>query len=106
VRDSAVVRGSAVVRDSAVVRGTAFVRDTAVVRGSAKISKDNECVVIAGFKFSATVTPQNVSIGCYLWTHENALKVTKEQALAAGLPEREWKTFRAMILLAMKQVKQ
>jgi hypothetical protein len=98
VSGSACVSGSAWVFGEAYVSGSARVSDEARVFGSARVFKVFHCVNIINLHFNITVTPQNVSIGCKLYTHKEIKSMSKSKAIAKGLPESEYKLFKTLIL--------
>ena len=56
------------------------------------------------FRFSITVTPQNIAIGCQLKTRAEWMEVTAEQAEEMGLPTEMYPHYKAIIAAAMALV--
>jgi hypothetical protein len=98
--------GNAQVYGDAQVAGNARVYGDAWVAGNAQVDcKD----AIASFLFSAgfiiTITRKNVQIGCTTFKRSEALKLTKEQAIAKGLPKEHYEAYRLIVRGACKLVK-
>jgi carbonic anhydrase/acetyltransferase-like protein (isoleucine patch superfamily) len=102
VYGDAQVSGSAQVYGNAQVSGDAQVYGDAQVFGNARVSSITELVnFIIAFKFSITITPDNIAIGCQLKTRKEWLKVTQKQAVEMGLPKEMYSHYKALIKAGM-----
>lgn len=90
---------------NAWVSGDAQVYGNAQVCGNARVCDLSHVVnfVIAS-KFSITVTPDNVTIGCELRTREDWLGVTESQAVEMGLPAKLYPHYRRLVETGMELV--
>ena len=104
VSESARVSGSAVVSGTARVSGNEEVCSVAYVRGSAVVSLREHVKCVVGFKYPVTVTPQNVVVGCMLWSHKEALKVSYKTAAKDGISRKELAAMRACLLSLVKHL--
>jgi hypothetical protein len=86
------------------VYGDARVAGDAWVYGDARVSGDARVAWCSGLKHNITVTPQNVVVGCKLYSHAEVKKITKQQAVIDGLPENQFASFKTIILVMMKEV--
>jgi carbonic anhydrase/acetyltransferase-like protein (isoleucine patch superfamily) len=102
---TAQVSGNALVFGNARVFGNAQVFGNAEVSGNAHIKNINEIVnFIISFKFSITITPDNIVIGCQLKKRSEWLKVTKKQAIEMGLPVEMFNHYKTLVKTGMKLV--
>ena len=112
VEKEAQVYGNAWVSGNAQVYGDARVSGNAQVSGDAWVSGNAHidclaaiiCIIVAQ-KWTVTVTPQNVSIGCQLFSRKEVRAMTEADAENRGLPREMYGPYRKMILAAMKLVK-
>ena len=111
VSRNAFVFGNALVSDHAWVSGDAQVFGNArvfgdaQVSGSARIENIKEILnIIIAFKFSITITPDNIVIGGHLNKRSEWLKVTKEEAEELGLTGELYENYRSAIKWGMKMV--
>lgn len=101
VSGNARVSGDALVSGNARVSGYAWVSDGALVTGDAKVSKPYHIQHHSGLKYVITVTPQNVSVGCRLWTHEDFGKL-KYSEVKSEVTVREFKKYMLIIPILIK----
>ena len=80
------------------VSGNAWVSGDAWVYGNARVSW------CSGLRYNITVTPQNVAVGCKLYSHAEVKKITKRQAVLDGLPANQFANFKTIILAMIKEV--
>ena len=105
VYGNARVYGNAWISGNAQVYGNAWVYGDARVYGNAQVKSITEIInIIIAFKFSITVTPDNIVIGCQLKKRSEWLKVTEEQAEKMGLPKEMYPHYRQLTKAAMKLV--
>ena len=88
------------------VSGNAWVYGDAQVSGNAVVDCVSAIIVLViAMKYSVTVTRKYVQIGCQLFERKKALKMSKEEAKAAGLPEEYYDGYRLMVRGACRLVK-
>jgi hypothetical protein len=104
VYGNAQVYGDARVSGNAWVYGDARVSGNAWVYGNARVYGNAQLKFVAGFKFGITVTPQNISVGCKLWTHAQ-FKALAYRDVSEHATLSEYRMMRTLILLLMKSVK-
>ena len=99
------VYGDAQVSDNARVFGNARVSGNAQVFGNARVENINEIInIVVAFKFSITVTPDNIVIGCQLKSRSEWIKITSQDAEKRGLPPDMYPHYKKMVSAAMKLV--
>jgi carbonic anhydrase/acetyltransferase-like protein (isoleucine patch superfamily) len=102
---NALISGNAWVSGDAQVSGNARVFGDAQVSGNARIENIKEILnIIIAFKFSITITPDNIVIGDHLKKRSEWLKVTKEEAEELGLTGELYENYRSAIKWGMKMV--
>jgi len=105
VFELASVHGSARVHGSAQVHGSTHVNGSAEVFGSAVLVR-KECLLSVTWKsYTITITPQNISIGCKLWTRGTFNKTYKEVGKAKGMSDELITEFKSIVKLGTKIVK-
>jgi hypothetical protein len=62
-------------------------------------------VITIAAKYTVTVTKKHIQVGCQLFTHAKALKMTKKQAEEKGLAKEYYDAYRVMIKGALKLIK-
>ena len=67
------------------------------VYGKAQVYGEAQVYNVIGLIFNVTITPQNIAIGCKLYTHIAAVRMTQKQAEAEGLPKQHFKLMKAII---------
>lgn len=99
------VSGDARVYGNAWVYGNAQVYGNAMVSGDARVSALNHIVSFTiMFKYSVTITPDNIFIGCQLKKRVDWLKVTPKEAESMGLDRSLYPAYRKLIRAGMKLV--
>lgn len=99
------VFGNAWVSDDARVSGNAWVFGNARVCGNAVIPSSRDIMnVIFNAAFSITITPQNIVVGCQLFTREACLKISKKEAIAMGLPSNMYSKYKDIIKACLAMV--
>lgn len=101
---NAQVSGNTWVFGNVWVSGNARVYRNAQVSGGAEVS-GNACIknrndiisVIIPNCYNVTVTPQNVSIGCRVFTRHEILKITKKQAIELGMSKEYYSHYKNLI---------
>ena len=105
VYDNARVFGNAQVSGNAWVSGNALIFDNAQVYGDSWLESSKDIMnIIIPSKFSITITPQNITIGCQLKTRKEWLKVSKKEAIKMGLPANMYDHYRLLIKTGMKLI--
>ena len=94
---NAQISGNALVYGNAQIYGDALVYGNAQIYGDAQVSGDARVAWLSGLRYNITVTPQNVSIGCKLYTHSELKIMTRKKAVAEGLPLRDHALFKSLI---------
>lgn len=85
--------------------GNAIVAATAKVDGNANVDNKKKILHISNFfKYDITITPQNVSAGCKLFTHEEFRSLTLEKC-EADWSKDELELYISLLNLYEKQMR-
>jgi hypothetical protein len=104
VYGNAQVSGNAGVYRNAWVYGDAQVSGNAHVYGNARIKVKSHVFCTSSLKYNITVTPQNIQIGCFNYTHKQWTKTYKKIAKKEGLSSKEVKYIKKVCLLGIEIV--
>jgi carbonic anhydrase/acetyltransferase-like protein (isoleucine patch superfamily) len=101
----AFVYGNAQVSGNARVHGNARVYGDAWVSGNAELKSPNNLIYLQlVWQYNVTITPQNVSIGCKLFTYDQIRNITEKQAIDMGMKKEDIYFYRDMIFTTLNRM--
>ena len=91
-------------RDNGEVGGWIEKEGNLDVSGNAWVSGNARVSWCSGLIYNITVTPQNIAIGCRLYSHSQFKNLTRKQAVMDGLPLKYHASYKAIISAMIKEV--